>query len=399
MGALNMADRITRTTHQGYFSRLANSFFGVLIGFLLVPGSVLLMSWNEHRTIHRTKGLIEAESVVAEVADPLEVLSTFDQRLVHVTGKAATDETLKDTEFPIERQALRLERQVEMYQWVEHKDSKTRDRIGGGRETITTYEYRKEWKTDRVDSERFEERDGHANPQPRFSSASLVAEHAMLGAYHFRPDLVRSIRAWQSIRLDLESLLAKFDEESKKQFKLDDDRLYFSSSLPDPSAPKIGDLKLRFRVIEQSVVSLLSKQSDHQFAPFKTSNGEMIELVQEGEVPTALMFQSLRSENSFWAWILRGLGWGLCCVGFSLIAGPIKALSNFFPPLAGILGFATTGLAFLLGSIVALVSIGIAWLAVRPVLGVSLLVLAGFGIYLLRRRKQKQEIPMAVLAE
>ena len=396
-----MVDRITRSTHQGYFSRLANSFIGVLIGFLLVPGSVLLMSWNEYRTIHRTKGLIEAESVVAEVADPFEILTSLDQRLVHVTGKAATDEILTDAVFPIERKALRLERQVEMYQWVEHKESRTRDRIGGGRETITTYDYRKEWKIDRVDSEHFEERDGHANPQPKFSSASLVAQHAMLGAYHFRSDLVRSIQAWQSIRLDLESLLAKFDQESKKQFKLDGDRLYFSSALPDPSAPKLGDLKLRFRVVEQSIVSILSKQSDHQFAPFKTNNGEIVELVQEGEVPTALMFQSLRSENSFWAWILRGLGWLLCCVGFSLIAGPIKALSNFFPPLAGILGFATTGLAFLLGSIVALVSIGLAWLAVRPILGVSLLVLAGFGVYLLvwRRRKPKQELPMAVLAE
>ena len=69
-----MFDRVTRTEHQGFFSRIAGSVVGVLIGFLMVPGSCLLIAWNEYRTIHRTQGLIQAEKVVVEVASPFEIV-------------------------------------------------------------------------------------------------------------------------------------------------------------------------------------------------------------------------------------------------------------------------------------------------------------------------------------
>ncbi len=394
-----MADQFYRTSHQGYFSRLANSVFGVFLGLVLVPGSVLLISWNEYRTVHRARGLIEAEKVVVEVRDPLEILPSLDQRLVHVSGTATTEETLTDSDFSIDRVALRLERQVEMFQWIEHRESKTRDKIGGGRETITTYEYRKEWKSDRVQSERFEEKVGHSNPQPSFASLSLVAEHATLGAFEFRPQLVRTIHAWKDLQLDLEKLLTKFDNASKKQFKIEGERLYYGTSNLNPDEPKIGDLKIRFRVVEPSVISLLSKQSGQKLEPFRTINGEFVELVREGEVSAALMFDSLRRENTFMGWILRCVGWVMSCIGFSLIAGPLKGLANVFPPLAGLVGLAAAAVAVLLGSIVSLVTIGLAWIAVRPTIGISLFVLAGVGIYFLLRRKRPRELPMAVLVK
>jgi hypothetical protein len=138
-----MVDQITRTVRQGFFSRLANSFVGILFGLLLVPGSVLLIGWNEYRTVHRSRGLAEAEGAVTGVADPFEISQTQNDKLVHVIGTATTEEKLSDAEFGISQTVLRLERKVEMYQWVEHKEKKTRDKIGGGRETITTYSYEK----------------------------------------------------------------------------------------------------------------------------------------------------------------------------------------------------------------------------------------------------------------
>ncbi len=39
-----MFDKIERTTRQGFFSRVAQSFMGVLIGFLLVPISIFLIA-------------------------------------------------------------------------------------------------------------------------------------------------------------------------------------------------------------------------------------------------------------------------------------------------------------------------------------------------------------------
>jgi len=54
----------------------------------------------------------------------------LDGRLVHVSGNATTEEVLRDGQFDIGRKALRLERQVEMFQRVERKESRTRDKLG-----------------------------------------------------------------------------------------------------------------------------------------------------------------------------------------------------------------------------------------------------------------------------
>ncbi len=216
-----MVDHITRTVRQGFFSRLANSFVGILFGLLLVPGSVLLIGWNEYRTVHRSRGLAEAEGAVTGVADPFEISQTQNDKLVHVIGTATTEEKLSDPEFGISQTVLRLERKVEMYQWVEHKEKKTRDKVGGGRETITTYSYEKKWHDDRVDSDRFEERSNHENPSLRYSPKSLVTDRATLGALRLPSSLVESrMNSWKNAPLDSVAVLTNFDELAKQHFRI-----------------------------------------------------------------------------------------------------------------------------------------------------------------------------------
>jgi len=244
-----MVDRVTRVEQQGFFSRVINSFVGILIGFLLVPGSILLITWNEYRTIHRTHGLIQAEKVVAEISNAFEMAPEFDNRLVHVSGLATTEEVLNDGDFQVGGKVLRLERQVEMFQWVERKESKSRDKLGGGKETITTYQYDRKWHRDRVDSESFKQPSGHTNPQTRYSSRSLVA------------------------------------------------------------------------------------------------------------------------------------------------------LANVVPLLGRMVGAATMLIGFILGSTVSLITISVAWIAVRPIFSISLLAIASIGVYFLLRRRKATEPPMAVLVD
>ena len=84
------------------------------------------------------------------------------------------------------------------------------------------------------------------------------------------------------------------------------------------------------------------------------------------------MIASSRFENATLAIILRLVGWLLACVGFSLMAGPLKALANFVPLLGKMVGLATMLIGFILGSIVALITISIAWMAVRPMFSLTL---------------------------
>lgn len=392
-----MFDRVTRVEQQGFFSRVINSFVGILIGILLVPGSILLLTWNEYRTIHRTQGLIQSEKVVVEISNAFEIVPEFDNRLVHVTGMATTDEVLNDSDFQVGGKVLRLERQVEMFQWVERKESKSRDKLGGGKETITTYDYDRKWHRDRVDSESFKQPNGHANPQPRYSSRSVVAEQASLGAFHLRSALVEQLNFWNDLSFDEASVLSRFENEERSHFKVAGSFLHYAALSLDINSPKVGDIRIHFRVVEPMTVSLLSQQKGKEFVPFEAPNGESIESLEGGTKSTPEMFETLRFSNTTLATVLRLVGWLLCCVGFSLMASPLKALANVVPLLGRMVGAATMLIGFILGSTVSLITISVAWIAVRPVFSLSLLAVAGIGVYFLFRRRKASEPPMAVL--
>ncbi len=394
-----MFDQITRTEHKGFFARIAGSIIGVLLGFLMVPGSCLLIAWNEYRTIHRTQGLLQAEKAMVEVTSPFEISPTQENALVHVTGQATTEEVLRDNHFEIGQQVLRLERQVEMFQWVERKESKTRDKLGGGKETVTTYEYQKKWHRDRVNSDAFEQPSGHTNPTPRYESTSLVTTQATLGAFRLRPALVNRINQWKDVPLDESVLLGKLPDSERAQHRIEGGHLYFSSDIPNANDPKVGDQRISFRMVEPLTVSLLSRQKGSEFEPFKTDNGETVESIVSGEKTASEMFDSLRFENTALATILRLVGWVLACAGFCLIAGPLHAISNFVPLLGKMVGAATLLIGMILGSVLALVTISVAWVAVRPLYSLALLAFAAVGLYFMFRRKKAEEPPMAVLVE
>lgn len=394
-----MVDQFTRTSRQGYFSRLINSFVGVLIGLLMIPGSVLLLSWNEYRTIHRTTGLTEAEKVVEEVPDSMEIDSKNEGKLVHLGGIATTEEVLADDVFSVSLVALQLERSIEMFQWVEHKESKSRDKLGGGRETVTTYSYDRKWHAGHVNSDSFEEKTGHTNPLPKYSEKRWTTRQGKLGAYELRPDLVDQIDNWKPVPVDLATLIEKQDDETKKHFSLDVDKLYFGVNGPKPSSPEVGDLRIQFRAVAPTQVSVLSAQKDRKLQPYKTSNGESVESLALGTVSAADMFNSLKQANTMIAMLLRILGWVLACVGIGMVIGPIKSLANVIPFLSQLVGIATFAIAFIIGSAIALLTIAFAWVAVRPIYSIALIALAALGLYVLLRKRKPAEPPMAVLVE
>jgi hypothetical protein len=62
-------------------------------------------------------------------------------------------------------------------------------------------------------------------------------------------------------------------------------------------------------------------------------------------------------------------------------------------------GGITMFVGFVLGSIVSLLTIGTAWIAVRPLYGLTLVAISCVGVYFLLRRKPTVEAPMAMLVE
>ncbi len=368
-----------------YANRVKNSFVGVLFGLLMVPGSIALQAWNEYRTVHRARGLEEAVKLVQTVGSVNEVDSKLDGKLVHLTGKAETDETLRDTEFSVSRNAIRLARRVEMYQWVEDSHNE-----GSGNNKRTVYTYKTEWKDSPVSDSSFHEQSGHKNPPMSIRSTIYGAAGAHVGAYFLNENLRDDMENWQRFPVPQQDVLENVPEERRSLYKFQSDTLFFAETQPDPSNPRVGDYRIYFEEVLPAEVSLVAQLKGNSFTEFRTSNGEPIERLVVGNLSGQGVIDQLKSENTVLAWILRLVGLVVCIVGCALIMGPLSAIFSFIPFLGDLAGGVTFFVALVFAFAISLFTIGISWVVVRPVLGVSLIALSIAGLWLMRSmRKEK----------
>jgi len=167
------SDSVTEVTTTGWLQRLLQSLVGVLIGILLVIGSIVLLWWNEGRAVEAIRALDQGVRQIVEI-NPASVDGAAEGKLVHLSGTMTTSTPAVDTAFGIAGDGLlRLKRTVEMYQWAEEKSSHSQTNVGGSKTTETTYSYKKEWSENGHDSNRFHEANGHQNPPLPVSSATI----------------------------------------------------------------------------------------------------------------------------------------------------------------------------------------------------------------------------------
>lgn len=92
-------------------------------------------------------------------------------------------------------------------------------------------------------------------------------------------------------------------------------------------------------------------------------------------------------------WILRLVGFVMMVIGLMLIANLFSVLASIVPFFGDIVGAGTGILAFLIALPLTLVTIALAWLAYRPLIGIPLLLAAVgsivFGIMKLIKSRKK----------
>jgi hypothetical protein len=371
---------VKRVTTQSLPSRLGKSLSGILGGIALFILSVVLLWWNEERAVDTAMDLAEGESAVI----PLEQIHRIDPAtkgaLIHLTGMAESSDTLRDGAFGIEIPALKLRRTVEMLQWRELTESKTRTKLGGGTETETTFSYEKIWADTLIDSSRFEVTEGHRNPTVKpLESLDIEADEIHLGAYRLGPGLVAK--------------LGKFEElpppESLPEGHVAQGNVIFRSA--DPNAPQIGDLRITLKAAMPAEISVIARNNNGLLDGYRANKGSAIQLLQYGNVDANGMFQSAKSANKALTFGLRILGIILMFIGANSVMGPIGVLADVIPPLGRITRVGTSLISAIITLPVALVTIALAWLSHRPVLAVGLMILGGalaFAIlYFARKRK------------
>jgi hypothetical protein len=372
-------DSFTETTSTGWFSRIGSSIKGVLFGAVLLLIAAVLLWWNEGRSVKTAKGLAEGAQIAVE-ADAGSIDAAKEGKLVHVAGTTTVKEPAADPLFGVTApDLLKLKRRVELFQWTEEKKETTKQKVGGGEETVTEYRYSKQWSDKVYDSSDFHRPQGHENPKPSVEHAEFLAPDARLGAFRL-PEFL--LAQWNDFRpQDLPSM-STLPDAFRSQATLQDKWLVLSAT---PKEPQVGDARVQFESIKAGDASLLARQVKDTFESFATSYGTSIARITSGIQSKDAMFAAAQAENTFMAWLLRVVGFVMMFVGFGALFRPLRVLADVLPIAGRIVGAGTGFVAFILAATGSVIIIAMAWLWYRPLLGITLLVLAGGGVFLLNK--------------
>ena len=436
----------TETTTTGYGTRVGNSFKSIGTGFILFCAATALLWWNEGRAVKTAKMLEEAGSSYVEMPNPGKIDASLDGELICGTAMATTEDSLMDKDFDIGAKAIAIKRHVEYYQWVEHSESKSEDKLGGKEVTTTTYTYSQQWVSSPVQSSQFKD-PAYQNKNTVLATvedAEQYAENVAFGAYKLNESLIRSISSKETMELAIsDDLLKQLDKNAQTAYerfygiqnknqqptqqpvqqpaipdsvralisdsakavldslqavndsinkamanaqnKKDYDYIHVAGNVlyygKVPGSPQVGDVRVTFEKIVPAKVTVMAVVDGDTFKPFKAKNGKRFETLVMGKKTGDEIIEDAQDANTMWTWMLRIVGIMLVISALKMIFGFLSMILKVVPFLASIMGFGVGIVCTVIGVVWSLIVIAIAWIFYRPVLGIILLLIAGFLVW------------------
>ena len=148
-----------------------------------------------------------------------------------------------------------------------------------------------------------------------------------------------------------------------------------------PGAPEVGDVRVTFEKVVPAKVTVMAVVDGDTFKPFKAKNGKRFQTLVMGQKSGDEIIEAEKEANNMILWFLRILGVVMVIGGLKGIFGFIETILKVVPFIAGIFGWGVGLVCTVLGIVWSLIVIALAWLFYRPLLGISLLVIAGFLIW------------------
>ena len=167
--------------------------------------------------------------------------------------------------------------------------------------------------------------------------------------------------------------------------------LYFSWGATNmPASPKIGDEKLTLTMVRPTDVSFIAVQSGDTIVPYVAKDGVTTKFLQsDGLRSPEEMVASAKKANTTFRFILRILGFFLMRFGLRVLVKPLGVIADVLPFLGSIVRFLTGAVLSVVSAVLTLATIGIAWIVVRPDIGISLLAAAAALVVLCVAMKKK----------
>ena len=202
------------------------------------------------------------------------------------------------------------------------------------------------------------------------------------------PDSVKALLP-DSVKAALDSLQAVNDSINKQMANAENKKdlqyihqasnvLYFGRV---PGSPEVGDVRVTFEKVVPAKVTVMAVVDGDTFKPYKAKNGKRFQTLVMGKKTGDEIIEGEKAANNMILWALRILGIMLVIGGLKGIFGFLETILKVVPFVANIFGWGVGVVCTVLGIVWSLIVIAIAWLFYRPLLGISLLVLAGFLVW------------------
>lgn len=365
------------------------------------------------RYVGQRDALAKCASLVVE--SPCEPSSTNAGVVVHLSCDLPYVPTFRDDDFDVNTTALELSRRVEMKQYIESSTKHcTKDKVGGGETCTTTYTYELDYSANFEEFSNSQAPACYENPRVwEYSSRTYKASSLNLGEFLLPGDMVTSlISASPIVANNGLGALAKcppnlssysgcarngevialtgYTKRSKQCY----DRTH-------------GNLRVTFSARNSSSASVVAVQAgssgstNHSkavtFAPY-SKKGYDCYLIEPGTVSADDMFKHANDANTGLLWTLRIVGFILMWLGLYLVLSPTGLIVDLVPFIGPCISdFVEMGIAvvtFLNALILSLITIAIAWLVARPIIGIPLLigaVLVAGGVFYWRHTHRKKK--------
>ena len=202
------------------------------------------------------------------------------------------------------------------------------------------------------------------------------------------PDSIRALLP-DSVKAKLDSLQAVSDSINKQMANAENKKdlayihqagnvLYFGRV---PGAPEVGDVRVTFEKVVPAKVTVMAVVDGDTFKPYKAKNGKRFQTLVMGKKSGDEIIDAEKEANNIILWALRIIGIMIVIGGLKGIFGFLETILKVVPFVANIFGWGVGIVCTVIGIVWSLIVIALAWLFYRPLLGIGLLVLAGFLVW------------------
>ena len=350
---------------------------GFLGGFIILIIGIVILWNNEGRVVKTQNAINEATKSYVDVSSK-KINSKYEGKLIATTGKINISESTKveDSKFGISVNATKLQRNVEMFQWVEDCEEDENE--------TKSCTYEKEWSDKLIDSKKFNKSEYNNPSSMKYENNEFItSEDVKVGAYVLPERLLEDLS--YNKELNYEALSEQYDNKVEGYVL---NEKYITNS-KDIENPEIGDIRISYKYAGNGEVSIMGVQRDDTITAFTAKKGKSIFVIKRGGYTGREILISKTDSNNASKWLHRIFGLILVIGGIASLFNPLQSLTSKIPVIGNIVNFSTSLFSGVIGTAISLIVIAIAWFRFRPILSISLLVIVVILVIFLKYKNIK----------